>query len=312
LKSYIKRFAGTIIALIVFIILLASVHLFDKEKHKETKVEKVFPSINVEEITSIRMKSGGQEFVLEKGDEGWFLLVDSKKLKADKDIVDDLIKNVKDMEVEKLVTTDSGKLKDYGIVTSDTEFSVKTKNAEYPLIIGDQSPIGSGVYVYDLGEGRVLIVKDKYLRVFMKKSPEDLRNRKILTLDKESVSSIVFKVGGFSADLMKENGKWVEVMNLDRIAADQKKINDIIDSYAEMKTDGFPDDSPLDLDKYGLGDPTTEIKFYMGGKEVAVLFGNRKDEENYYVKLSNAVPVYSVSKKYFKMLPKNNDEVLGE
>ncbi|MFI5322017.1 MAG: DUF4340 domain-containing protein [Thermodesulfobacteriota bacterium] len=312
MNSYIKRFAGTIIAFVVFILLLASVLLFDKEKHIETKLEKVFPSMNTAEISSIRMKSAGREFVLEKGDEGWTVQIDSKKLKAAKDIVDDLIKNVKDMEVEKLVTRDSSKLKDYGIVASVTEFSVKTKDTEYPLIIGDQSPIGSGVYVYDLGEGRVIIVKYEYLQGFMKKNPEDLRDRKILTFDKESVNSIIFKVGGFSADLMKEKGKWVEVMNLDRHTADRKKIREIIDSYSEMKTDGFPDDKPLDLDKYGLVNPTAEIKFYAGGKEVAVLFGKRKDEENYYVKLSNADPVYSVSKKYFNMLPKNNDEVLGE
>lgn len=315
MNSYLKRFAGTIIAFVIFVLLLASVLLFDREKHTEPKLDKVFPGINTEEIRSIRVKSAGREFVLEKGDDGWFVVSGSEKLKADKGAVDDLIKNVKEMEVEKLVSRDSAKLDDYGIVKSDTEFSVKTsvktKDDEYPLIIGDKTPVGPDVYVYDLGEGRVLIVKDKYLAGFMNKSPEDLRDKKILTFDKESINSITFKVGGFSADLMKENGKWVEVINLDRHTADQKKIHEIIDAFAEMKADGFPDDEPLDLSKYGLAEPTAEIKFYIEGKGVAVLFGKRKDEENYYVQLSDGAPVYSVSKNYFKILPKNNEELLS-
>jgi Domain of unknown function (DUF4340) len=312
LNSYIKRFAGTIIAFVIFLVLLASVLLFNKEKHTETKQDKVFPALNTDEILSINVKSAGQQFVIEKDDGGWSVLSDSKKFKADKDDVDELIKNVKDMESEKLVSTDSDKLNDYGIVTSDTEFSVKTKETEYPLIIGDKSPVGSGVYVYDLGSGRVLLVNDKYLQGFVNKSAQDLRDRKILSFDKKSVNSITFKVGDFSADLMKDGGKWVEVANLDRRPADQKKIREIIDAFADMEADGFPDEEPADLHLYGLADPTAEIKFYIEGKGVGVLFGKRKDEENFYIKLSDAAPVYSVSKNYFKILPKNNEEVLGD
>ena len=311
MNSYLKRFAGTVIAFIVFIILLASVLLFDKEKHADKNLEKVFPGIKAEEIISIRLKSGGSEFVLEKDNDDWVILGGSKKLKADNGAVGDLIKDVKEMEVEKLVSRDSRKLNDYGIVKSETEFSIKTKTAEYPLIIGDKSPVGSGVYIYDLGEGRVLIVKDQYLGGFMNRGPGDFRDRKLFNFEKEGVNRISVKVGGFSADLTRGGGKWVEVIKEDRRTADQKKVRELIDSFSEMKAEGFEDDEPQDLNKYGLLEPTAGIEFYLDGKGAGVLFGKRKDEESYYIKLNNEAPVYSVSKNYFKILPKSSEELLS-
>ena len=83
MNSYLKRFAGTVIALIIFVVLLASVLLFDREKQPEENLEKVFPGIDTEEITSFSLKSSGSEFTLEKGDGGWIVESGSKRVKAE-------------------------------------------------------------------------------------------------------------------------------------------------------------------------------------------------------------------------------------
>ena len=312
MSAYLKRFAGTVIAFIIFLILLGSVLIFDRDKQTDKNLERVFPGIKSEEITSIRIKSADSEFTLEKGDNGWFLQSGPKKLRADKGAAENLIEDIREMEVEKLILRDSDNLNEYGIVESEAEFSVHTKDAEYPVIIGDKSPVGSGIYIYDLGEGRVLLVKDRYLWGFLDKKPGDFRERKLLAMDKGKVIRVSVKVGNFNMELTKKDGKWFEETNNGSHIADQKKVGELLESFSELKAEGFEDDEPEDLNEYGLLDPTAGIMFYGEGQEEGVIFGKRKDEGNYYVKLGNEAPVYSVSKNYFKILPKNGEEFLSK
>jgi hypothetical protein len=310
LNSYLKRFAGTLIALIIFVVLLASVLLFDREKQPEENLEKVFPGINTEEITSFSLKSSGSEFTLEKGDGGWIVESGSKRFKADEDAIEGLIQDVKDMEAGKSVAWDSDKLDEYGVVDSETEFSFRTRDAEYPVIIGDKSPVGMGIYIYDLGEGRVLIVKDQYLWGFVKKSPGDFRERNLLGMNKDAVTRITVKVGDFSTGLARKDGKWFVEGGEDNRIADQKRVRELLDSFSGLKADGFENDAPESLENYGLHEPTAEIVFYSNEGEEGVLFGKRKDEGSYFVKITKGEPVYSVSKNYFKILPKNNEDLM--
>ena len=308
--TYLKRFAGTVIALVIFLILLGSVLLFNRDKQTENNLEKVFPGIKSEEITSIDIKSAGSEFSLKKNDSGWLLKSGSKQLKADTGAVENLIRDIKEMEVEKFVSRESNNLNEYGIVESESEFSFHTKDKEYPVIVGDKSPVGSGIYIYDLGEGRVLIVKDRYLWGFLDKKPGDFRERKLLALDKDKVTGISVKVGNLNMELARKGGKWLEVTDNSSHLVDQKKVGVLLDSFSELKAEGFEDGEPADLNKYGLLDPTAEIVFYSEGREEGVVFGKRKDEVNYYIKLRYEAPVFSVSKDYFKILPKNSEEFL--
>lgn len=311
MNSYLKRFTGTIIAFVVFAVLLASVLLFDKEKKSEENPEKVFPGLKTEEITSIGFRSAGSDFTLEKSGGGWIVKRGSNEYKADNSAIEDLIRDLSEMEVVKLVSREPDKLDEYGIVESETEFSFQAKGTEFPVIIGDKSPVGSGIYVYDLGEGRVLIVKDQYLWGFLNKTPGDFRERKLLGITKDGISRISVKVGNFSAELAKKDSKWFETVNGDNHIADQKKVREILDSFSGLEAEGFEDDGPGDLEKYGLIQPTAEIVFYGEGQEEGVVFGKRKDEASYFIKLSGAAPVYSVSKNYFKILPKNSEDILG-
>jgi len=313
LSSYLKRFASTVIAFIIFVVLLASVLLYNHEKKQPSKsTEKVFPSLKTGEIISIDLKSAGIEFSLRKEGGVWVVESGGKEFKSDESAVGALVKDIGEMEVEKLVSRDPGNLDEYGFVDSLTEFSVHTKDTEYPVILGDKTPVGSGIYIYDLGEGRVLIVKDLYLWGFLKKKPDDFRDRRVISLDKDGVSRITVRVADFSTAFVKDGGRWYEVIDGNNHPADQKKIRELLDSFADFKAEGFEDDVHGNLEKYGLTEPTAEIVFYGKGAENGVLLGIRKDEAAYFAKAKDTDPVYTVSKNYFIMLPKNNEDYLNK
>ncbi len=304
------RFKGTLIAFIIFVILLGSLFLFDTEKRVEKKAEKVFPDIQPEEILSIRLNYPSSEALLEKKEDGgWMLTTDSGEYKADKGVVRDLVQDITGMEVESAIPEGETQPEEYGFVKSETEFTVTTGDTDYPVIIGDKSPVGSGTYIYDLGDGRVLIVNDRYLEALLNKSPFDFREAGLVDMAGDKVDKIVTRVGEFRVELEKENGKWVGVDTSEQKALDQRVIDDLIKSFSELEAEGFENDSPDDLSEYGLIDPTAEIVLYEGNRGVVILFGKRKDETTYYLKIASGDPVYSVSKDYFKMLPKNIDQI---
>lgn len=306
MKDYLIRFKGTIFAFLIFVILLASVFLFDRDKQVDVVPEKVFPNLTPEEIKSVKLVDGSTEFTLEKGDSGdWIIVSGSGRHRADKERVDNLVKAVTDMQTKSSIQGGEDKLEEYGFVDSKTEFSVNTEETDYPVIIGGRSPVGSGTYIYDLGEGRILIVDDSYLEGFIDKDVDDYRDKKLFTLDKSSVDRISVKVGDFSVEIKKNNGKWTAADSSGAEAADAEVIKGLLDSYAALRVSDFVNDSPDDQVEFGFDEPLAEIGFYGGDDGELFLFGKRKDESDFYVKIASEEPVYSVSKNYFKILPKN-------
>lgn len=313
--QYLHRFKGTLIAFVIFIVLLGAVFLFDREektdKRTDKRTEKVFPDIKPEEIVSIRLTNPESRTLLEKDGGVWALVTDSGRYRADGDEVSRLIEDIVRMEVEKELPAGGEKLNEYGFVRSKTEFTVTTKYGDYPVIVGDKSPVGSGTYVYDLGDGRVMIVDDRYLEAVRNKRATDFRERKLLNLTANDVDRISINVGDFSIELRKENGGWTAPGVLAPEEVDQSVIIDLLNSFSELEASGFENDIPQELSGYGLVEPVAEIGFYQEGSGVEVLFGKRKDEKDYYLKIGSEDAVYSVSKDYFKLLPKNIDRLRG-
>lgn len=311
LKDYLKRFWGTFAALLIFAVLLASVLLYnsDKKSDADKALEKVFPAVKPEGILSIKLSYPGSEIALENEGGVWFVADKGKKHKADPEVVKNLIDDITGMESEKTVHQDGAELEDFGFVQSGTEFSFRTAEAEYPIVVGDKSPVGSGTYLYDLGEGRIVLVEDHYLWGIVDKKPDDFRERRLTYVDKQSIDRVVIRTGGFSVDLMKEKGVWTETGSEEPRKINQKKVGDILGSITGLKASGFVDDLSGDLDSYGLNEPAGEIALFGNGISETVFFGKRKDEENFYVKLGSGEQVYSASKEYFRILPKSIDDI---
>ncbi len=314
MKDYLLRFKGTIAALLIFLILLATVLVFDREKEIDVEAEKVFPHLTSEVIKSIKLINQSSEFSLEKGETGdWMVVTDSGRYRADKEMAENLVNAITGMEVERLLEEDGHKIGEYGFVDSKTEFSVNTETADYPFIIGDRSPVGTGTYIYDLGGGRIMIVADRYLEGFIDKSVGDYRNKKLFPLDREKIDGVTIKVGGFSIDLRKVNGKWVADDNVQGTQAlDQAVVDGLLEAYSGLVASEFIDDRTTDPAAYGLNEPLGEIGFFSGDKGEIFLFGKRKSESEFYLKLGSDDPVYSISKSYFKVLPKNMEQLTGK
>ena len=87
--------------------------------------------------------------------------------------------------------------------------SFKTKGAKEfkTLQIGTKTPTGSDMYAKTADDKKVFLVSG-YLESTFGRTPFDLRDKKIISFDREKVDRIEIRHGQSLVSLVKANGEW--------------------------------------------------------------------------------------------------------
>ena len=159
MKSYLVKFTGTFIGALVLIVLVGYLYFFEiRKESEETKKENLFPTIKEEQINQIILKYPSNTVICQKDGGGWFVLKDSKRFKADNKVIRSVIENIATMKIEKVASDTITDLSGFGIVTPEAEVIAKTPYSEYRILIGGESPVGSGRYIRRDNESKILLV----------------------------------------------------------------------------------------------------------------------------------------------------------
>ena len=309
MKYFLTKFKGALITTVVFIILLGFIFFRDSEKNSQVKSsEDSYSFVVDEEVFSIEIYYPKSWVLLENEGEDWFIIQDEQKLNADEKVIDNLIQEIRATDIVGSVPTDEVDLDQFGLENAKAELVVITEEKEHRFIIGDKIPVGSGTYVYVPDEKLVLVVEKDYLNEFVKLSSIDFRDKGLFDFDANEVTRIAIWSGNFSADLFKEDGEWF-VEGEDEIFVDDKKVDEVLWVFSRAKVLDFENENPDDLNKYGLEEPTSEIRFYEDDRIHGVIFGKRKDENSYYIQSDSSDAIYSIHKSLFKRIPKNIDQI---
>ncbi|MGH7800874.1 MAG: DUF4340 domain-containing protein [Thermodesulfobacteriota bacterium] len=310
MKSYLVKFAGTFIGAIVLIVLLGYLYFFEIRKEGEkAKRENVFPVIKKEQINEIIFKYPFNKVVCQKESGIWFVLKDTKKLNAENKVIRSIIENIATMKIEKVASETITDLSGFGIGSPEVEVIAKTPDSEYRILIGGESPVGSGRYVRIDNESKILLVSRGSVREFLGKSANDLRDKQVLSSNEDEIKRIKFKWRDSSFEVERKNENWIGKDIPDYIDFDQSRILAILRTFVNLKIDNFEDDEPNNLAAYGLDKPRAEIDLFQDGKPVRVLFGNKKESGDYYVKLGSDNSVYSVSEFVLRQIPESVNDI---
>jgi hypothetical protein len=309
MRYFLKKFKGTLITASVFVILLCFIYFRDTERNsQDINVEKYTFIGAEEEVSSVEIYYPKSWILLENEGEDWFLIQDEEKLKADNNAIDHLIEDIKNTEIVGTVPTNEVDLDQFGLKNARMELVIITDEKDHRFIVGDKIPVGSGTYVYVPDENIVLVVEKEYLKQYLNMSAIDFREKGLLEFDPSQVSRISIWSGNFSADIFKEDTGWF-VDGEDEIFVDDKKIDELLWIFSRAKVLSFENENPESLGRYGLDEPTSEIRFYEDDQIHGITFGKRKDEDSYYIQSDSDDAVYSIHKSLFKRLPKSIDQI---
>jgi len=310
MKYFFKKFKGTLITASVFIILLCFIYFRDTERNSQDINEETYTFIGAQEkVSSVEIYYPRSWILLENEGEGWFLVQDEEKLNADNNVIDHLIEDIKNTEIVGTVPTNEVDLDQFGLKNARVELVIITDEKDHRFIVGDKIPVGSGTYVYVPDENIVLVVEKEYLKQYLNMSTIDFIDKGLFSFDSSRVNRISIWSGNFSADIFKEDGEWFVDDEEQPIVVDDKKIEEILWVFSRAKVLDFENENPESLKKYGLDEPTSEIRFYEDDQIQGVVFGKRKDESSYYIQSDSDDAVYSIHKSLFKRVPKNIDQI---
>src|SRR5574340_633484 len=192
-RNHLWKFSGTLVAALILVLLGGYLYFFQIRKPGEGEKQRVFPAVNERQIVEIDLKYPSYTLVIRKDEERWFVFEDSKKFKVDDKIVSKMAENISQMKIEKVVTEDAKDMAGFGLDNPEVEVNAKIPDREYHILIGSESPTGSGTYIRMDDGSRIILVNENSVEGFLRKSANDLRDKRIVSLRK--VSALEIKSG---------------------------------------------------------------------------------------------------------------------
>jgi hypothetical protein len=252
-------------------------------------------------------KKGAEEVALAKNDAGKWQITSPQTLSADQDAVSSIVSTLSSLSSERLVDDKAGDVKQYGLTEPTLEVGITTKdNKPQKLLIGDDTPTGSGAFAMLSGDPRVFTVAS-YTRTSVDKTPSDLRDKRLLTADFDKISQIELLAKKQDLVFGRNKETW-QILKPKPLRADNFQVEDLSRKLKDAKMDLSPagPDPKKAAAAFASATPiaVARVTDAAGVQELQI----RKNKDEYYAK-SSAVPgAYKVASDLGQGLDKSLDE----
>jgi hypothetical protein len=260
------------------------------------------------DISKIEIKKkGAQEVALAKNDAGKWQITAPKPLSADQDSVSSMVSTLSTLGSERLVEEKANDLSQYGLTHPSLEADITMKdNKSQKLLIGDDTPTGSGAFAMVAGDPRIFTVAS-YTKTSVDKSANDLRDKRLLTADFDKISQVELVVKKQDIAFGRNKEAW-KILKPKPLRADNFQVEDLARQLkdAKMEAGTSETDEKKAASAFASGAPLATVKITdsSGTQELQV----RKSKDDYYAKSSAVAGVYKVSSALGKGLDKGLDD----
>jgi Domain of unknown function (DUF4340) len=253
-------------------------------------------------------KKGAGELALVKTGAGKWQITAPAPFAADQDAVSSMVSTLSSLNSERLVEDKASDLKQYGLTDPALEVDIATKDGKsQKLLLGDNTPAGNAVFAAISGDPRVFTIAS-YTKTSIDKSPNDLRDKRLLTADFDKISQVELTSKKQSIAFGRNKDSW-QILKPRPLRADNFAVEDLVRKLKDAKMDlaaatdtdekksaaAFASDAPIAIAKVTDAAGTQELQI-------------RKDKDAYYAK-SSAVPgIYKVTNDLGTGLDKNLDD----
>jgi len=264
-------------------------------------------SITEDQIQNIEIKKRSGEIIhLQRSDSRWQIAA-PEALSADPDAVSSMLSTLSSLRSDRTVEEKTTSPDQYGLTQPAIELNVTDKSKKTTkLLIGDETPAGTAVYAAIAGDARVFALSS-YKKNSLDKSPNDLRDKRLLTFDSDKVSGIELTAKKQTIALARSKDEW-QIVRPKPFRADRSQAEELLRTLhdARMDLSGSEDDKKASA-AFGSGTPfaAARVTDITGTQELQV----RKNKDDYYAK-SSAVPgVYKISSATGPGLNKSLDDL---
>jgi len=238
------------ILFLVAIALGAFVYLYEirggeQRSEAEARAKRVFPEVEASAVDWIELRTtDGVEVRAERGDRGWRLSA-PVDFPGDGTTIDGIADGLASLTSEG-VYEDPEALAIYGLEDGAREVRFGASGQEHRLRVGKKTPVGANHYVTAAAGAPVYTVQTFAVNVF-ERAADDLRDRRPLHFDRESIERIEVEWEGAGVELEREGEVWHMRAPLES-AVDRATLDGFLSELAFLRAEGFVDDpGPEDL-----------------------------------------------------------------
>jgi len=307
------RFTGLLVASVVLAGLAAGLWYSNKEKAAEAAkppadASPKILSLTDADITKIDIKKvDGRETAIEKDKSGAWTMSAPKPYLVDKDAASQLSSSVSNVSSDRVVEEKGTNLNEYGLVPPNIEVDVTMKDGKTKkLLIGDDTPTGSGAFAMLAGDPRVFTIAS-YTKTGFDKTVNDLRDKRLLTFDQDKLSRVELSAKKQDIEFGRNKDSW-QILKPKPLRADSLQVDELIRKLKDAKMDlaVSDEDAKKAAAAFASGTPVATVKVTdpSGTQELQV----RKNKDDYYAKSAAVEGVHKVTNDVGAGLDKGLDD----
>jgi hypothetical protein len=251
-------------------------------------------------------KNGAEQVGGERNSAGQWQITSPATLPADQSAVSSLLGTFSSLNSQRLVDEKAGNLATYGLDAPKLEVDLtERENKTQKLMLGDDTPAGNGIYAKLDGDPRVFTIP-KYDETSIDKSANDLRDKRLLTVDPEKISRVNLISKKQEIEFGRNKEEW-QIVKPKPLRADGTQVDELVRALTDAKMDlTASDDQKKIASAFAAGTPvaTAKLTTESGTQELQV----RKSKDDYYAKSSAVQGIYKVPSTLGQALDKNLED----
>jgi len=249
--------------------------------------EKVFAKVEADKIQELKVKSAsGAVTTLKKNGDKWQITEPQTLPAAESELIG-ITSALGQMEVVRVVEEKPADLKEYGLVTPRIEVEFKSSDGKPSgkIAFGDKTATGGNIYAKRNDEPRVFLVAD-FQDGSLNKSTFDLRDKTLLTIEREKVDKMTVDAAGKAVELVKEGSNDWKLTKPLAARADFSAVDGLVGRVQtlQMRSVESTDPSPADLKKFGLDKPDVTVTLGQGSAQAVLVFGAKSGADAVYAR----------------------------
>jgi len=237
---------------------------------------------------------------------GKWQLTQPVQLSADADTVGTMVSSLSSLSADKIIEDKAADLQPYGLQMPTLDITVVKKDGKSSeVLIGDDTPTGSGAYAKLAADARVFTVTS-YVKSSLDKTPTDLRDKRLLTFDSDKLTRVELQAKGQPVEFGKNNQNEWQILKPRPLRADGSQVETLITKLKDAKMDLAG--AQLDIARSFAAAAKVAIAVVTDANGNQTIEVRRDKDKNCYAKSSAVEGTYKVASDLGDALDKNVDD----
>ncbi|HYP09083.1 MAG TPA: DUF4340 domain-containing protein [Bryobacteraceae bacterium] len=305
---------GLLIAIIALGLLAAGVYWSDRHKTAEEAKDagggaSKLIQVASEDVRKLEIqRKDAPAILLERDASKQWQMRAPETWRVDQETANAIAESYASLSYDRVVEEKASDLSSYGLQTPSVVLTATAKDGKSgKLLIGDESPTGTGVYGKLERDPRVFLLGTN-VKTAVDKSPFDVRDKRLLVFDTQKSTRVELVAKGVPVEFTRDASKEWQITKPKPLRANNGQVEDLLQKLGDARMDASaPDGDPSKIASnfaFGTRVATASVTDPNGTQTLEV----RKRGEEYFAKSSSALGVFKIAQDAAEGLSKALDD----